>query len=106
MPERLTEFYSDEGPERIGFVFKDGSIAEVVNVYENPLEGASIAPEDLLEWLPHSSGLWHTHPGKPSNLTVQDMRSFKAFPDHAHYIVGQDGIAKYVVDRGEVIRCA
>lgn len=106
MPERLTGFYSDTGPERVGFIFKDGTVAEVVNVYVNPMEGASISPQDLLEWADKSSGFWHTHPGQSSNLTVPDMKAFKAFPHHEHYIVGNDGIAKYVVDRGEVIRCA
>lgn len=106
MYDKLKEFYSDAGPERIGFILKDGTVLEVANAHPTPATGACISADELAVYEGQASGFWHTHPGATCNLTIDDWRSFRDYPDHEHVIIGNNGIARYVVEDGEVIRCA
>ncbi|QEE37935.1 MULTISPECIES: hypothetical protein [unclassified Methylobacterium] len=95
-----------DAPERCGFVLTDGSVVEVVNQCHDPANGFDISGEDLLLHEDLAVGSWHTHTGTDSNLTRDDLVSFLNYPDLTHYIVGSDGVACYVVNKGQVIRAA
>lgn len=110
MNDKLLEYYSDEGPERVGIILWDGSgfdpeVIELRNISENPEQGFLLADKDLLLLDdPDVVGTWHTHPGVTGNLSVNDMEAFLAWPRLSHHIVGNDGVANYVVENGAVIR--
>ncbi len=96
--------YLDGGPfERVGFVMKDGEVIEAENVCADPRNGAEIKGEDLLKYMPDAVATFHTHPGTSKVLTRDDYHGFLNWPNHAHYIIGIDGIAKYIVVDGEVV---
>lgn len=93
--------------ERGGLILKDGSVIEFKNVAEVPKEG--FLPEitvDLLAHLDNALATWHTHPGASANLSVEDWETFTQWPDHAHAIVGTDGVRWYRVERGVVINAS
>lgn len=89
--------------ERIGFVLKDGSIVEVENVCEEPTEGFDVKGEDIIKYAPIAAATWHTHPNEDSNLSANDYRTFLNWPELEHYIIGTDGVSKFVVEDGEVL---
>lgn len=93
-----------EGPnERVGFVLKSGEIVEVENVCDKPEEGFEVSTADLAKYINDICATWHTHPGKDSNLSMNDWYGFLNFPDLDHYIVGTDGVSHYRVQNGKVI---
>lgn len=104
----LVEKYVDDvaAPERCGFVLPDGQVVEVKNICHEPADGFDISGEDLLEYEDRAAGSWHTHTGKDCNLTREDLLSFLNWPTLKHYIVGSDGVAVYVVEKGNVLRAA
>ncbi len=104
-PTTLWPFYG-AGPERIGFVLKDGQVVETQNVCHDPLNGFDFRGEDLLQYADDAHGAFHTHPDVSSNLTEEDRRSFLDYPDLVHYIVGLDGISCYEVKNGSVLLAA
>jgi proteasome lid subunit RPN8/RPN11 len=99
---RLLELY--EGPhERCGFVLKTGEIVEVVNICQTPEMGFDMCGDDLIKYSPIAAASWHTHPDEDSNLSAGDYQSFLNWPELEHYIVGNDGVTKYVVEAGDVL---
>ena len=101
MQQLLDLYEGDE--ERCGFVLKSGDIVEVINICENPKEGFAVAGADLVRFTPIAQATWHTHPGSDSNLSANDWHSFLNWPELEHYIIGNDGITKFVVQNGEVL---
>lgn len=106
MLEELLTKYSDEGPERLGFVFESGKIIELTNIHPHPEEGAQYPSEDLFKYL-YSDNIedavaatWHTHPAESSTLSGDDFMSFKNHPSLEHYIIGNNGVRKYYFDEG------
>jgi proteasome lid subunit RPN8/RPN11 len=91
-------------PERCGFVLQTGEVAEVENKCHDPANGFDISGDDLLKYEDLAVGSWHTHTGTDSNLTRDDLISFLNYPHLKHYIIGSDGVACYVVQKGQVIR--
>ena len=107
MLNNLSEFYSEEGPERVGFIFPDGAIVEVENSAANPLEGFDVCAEDLITFAERATASWHTHPGASANLSVEDNSAFLCWPKLEHFIIGNDGIKKYVVgNNNRILQCA
>lgn len=93
--QQLREYYSDEGPERCGFILRDNSIVEVENLALNNNDGFEMSGKDILSYMYEAIGSWHTHPGSPSNLSMGDYDGFFNFKGMDHYIVGIDGIRRY-----------
>lgn len=110
MLEELQSKYSDEGCERLGFILEDNTVVELVNAHDDPENGAQFLSEDLFEYLysPEREqeviATWHTQPSATSNLSGQDYVAFINHPDLEHYIVGNDGVTRYYVDKGVVKR--
>lgn len=91
-------------PERGGFVLNDGSLMELANASDTPMEGAFLNPTpEQLQRLPDAIGTWHTHPGATANLSVGDFETFVGWPAMTHAIVGTDGVRWYAVKNNAVI---
>ncbi len=101
-PEQLSAYLSP-GPERVGFVLRDGAVVEVPNRCHDPENGFDVSPTDLLKYEDDVTASWHTHPGCSSNLSEADRQSFLNYPDWDHYIIGDDGVARYAVHSGIVV---
>jgi proteasome lid subunit RPN8/RPN11 len=95
--------YLDSEFERVGFVLKDGEVVEVENVCPDPRNGFEVKDTDLMKYPPIAVATWHTHPGKSKVLSREDYHGFRNYPELAHYIVGIDGISKYIVKEGDVL---
>lgn len=93
----------DPKVERVGFVLKTGEIVEVENVCVNPEEGFDVKGEDILKYALHAYATWHTHPKSDNNLSANDYETFLSWPDLDHFIVGTDGVRRYVVEDGELL---
>lgn len=98
----LLELYDDE-VEHAGFILPRGKVVEVTNTSEAPAESFDVSGEDIIKYEKTAVGTWHTHPKADSNLSVGDMETFLNWPDLEHYIIGTDGITKYIVADGEVL---
>lgn len=99
----LDEFYAESGHERCGFVLKDGSVVEVKNVCQDPEQGFTIRPEDVVKYHDQVEATWHTHPGSSNNLSMDDFVGFTNYPYWKHYIVGKNGTARYRVEGTKVM---
>lgn len=95
---KLREFYTDSGPERVGFILTDETVVEVKNNHPNPELGFDISAEDLIKFEDSVTATWHTHPNTNANLSVHDEGAFWMYPDLVHYIIGNDGIRSYRFD--------
>lgn len=93
----------DAVEERCGLILKDGTVIEVDNVADEPEKGFEIPAEKLIEYEDDLAGTWHTHPGEGKNLSARDYHGFLTWPKLSHYIIGNDGVAKYVVEDGVVL---
>lgn len=100
--KKLSELYNSE-VERVGFVMKNGDVVEVENQCDDPANGFDVSGEDILKYGTDSIATWHTHPDAPKNLSVGDYHTFLSWPSHRHYIIGNDGVAEYYVEDGEVL---
>ncbi|MES0134517.1 hypothetical protein NKJ88_06075 [Mesorhizobium sp. M0016] len=89
--------------ERVGFVLKNGKVIEVQNICENPAEGFDVSGEDIALYALTARATWHTHPNASHNLSANDFNTFLNWPELDHYIIGNDGIRKYIVEDGEVL---
>jgi proteasome lid subunit RPN8/RPN11 len=98
----LLKKYDDE-VEHVGFILPHGKLVEVENTSANPAESFDVSGEDIIKYEQTAVASWHTHPGDNSNLSVGDMETFLNWPEWDHYIVGNDGITKYIVRDGEVL---
>ena len=100
----LFRFYSETDPEEVcGFVLENKRSVQVKNVHPEPTQGFEIDPEDIMSYIDRIKGIWHTHPQATSVLSGEDKQCIEQWPDVAHYIVGEDGIRKYVVENGVVV---
>lgn len=99
---RLLDLY-EGSHERCGFILKTGEIVEVVNICSDPENGFDMQGADIIKFAPQASATWHTHPGDDSNLSAGDFYTFLNWPELEHYIVGNDGVTKFVVDDGDVL---
>lgn len=100
----LQDKLTDDPRERVGFILRSGEIVEVENICPQPTEGFEVRGEDLLRYHDEVVATWHTHPGKDSCLSASDYHGFRNYPYWDHYIIGVDGIQKYVVRSGRVQR--
>lgn len=99
---QLSDLYRPDGPERVGFVLKDGTVVEVTNVCSEPEEGFEVSAEDLVTYSSDAVATWHTHPGASRNLSIKDYEMFLDWSDLDHYIIGDDGVRRYTVMDGDV----
>lgn len=102
---KLEDFYEKGGDERIGVILHDDSLIEVSNTYTDPKYGASIAAADLFRFEDKIKAFWHTHPGRSSDPSREDIIAFKNYPKLFHYIIGEDGVKCYAVIGGDVVQC-
>ena len=100
---KLQEFYAPSGKERVGFILKSGEIIEALNEHPDAYTGFEVDMEDFLEKEPEIWATFHTHPGGPANLSMDDYTAFKNWPNWLHLVVGHDGIKVYKVDNGVVL---
>ncbi len=89
--------------ERVGFILKTGEIVEVENTSIEPKQAFDVSGADIVKYTPIAVATWHTHPDQDSNLSFEDFQAFLNWPELEHYIIGTDGITKYIVDDGEVL---
>ncbi|KQS84244.1 hypothetical protein [Rhizobium sp. Leaf383] len=93
-----------EGPnERCGFILKNGDIVEVPNICTDPTNGFDMRGEDIIRFAPLASSTWHTHPDEDSNLSAGDYATFLNWPEHDHFIIGNDGVTRFFVEGGDVL---
>lgn len=87
----LRAFYSDEGSERVGFLFPT-ELREVKNIAHDPNNGFMVSAEDILLNTEEEGcyATWHTHPNQDANLSGEDYLMFKNWPELYHFIVGKD----------------
>lgn len=102
MYSKLIEFYTGS-TERVGLILRNGDIIEVENVCDQPEEGFEVSPADLIKYGDDIVGTWHTHPGANANLSMNDYETYLAWPHLEHYIIGSNGVAKYIVVNGDVL---
>lgn len=98
--KKLNKFYSETGPELVGFVSAKGKVSPVTNVSPDPDEGFMVSAADIefyTEVTP-SKATWHTHPGETSNLSGEDYKTFMVWDDMIHFIIGKDGVTAYYFD--------
>lgn len=100
----LLSLYSDEGPERVGFIVA-GKIHETLNISPEPSKQFMVPAEDILKYLisGKATATFHTHPNGTCNLSVDDYTAFLNYPEIQHIIIGKDGIRVYGVYDGAVI---
>lgn len=89
--------------ERCGLVLKNGKVVELTNISPEPEKGFEISPDDMVKYEDNIKASWHTHPDHDSNLSEKDYFGFLMWPMIDHYIVGINGVSKYVVRDGIVI---
>ena len=103
--DALSEFYASSGPERVGFVLRDGSVVEVENKSPSTEHSSVVDPSFLIDHEDELVASFHTHPGESCNLSTDDLHAFANWPHLKHYVIGKDGIAAFEVRNGNVIRC-
>lgn len=101
----LKRFYEENGNERCGFVLQHYGIHEVPNICENPDKGFLINTLDIRKYIESGAAIatWHTHPNKDSNLSGEDYRCFRAYPNVFHYIIGNDGVRCFKFDKDKQV---
>jgi proteasome lid subunit RPN8/RPN11 len=89
----LSDALAPGAPERCGLIGPRGGFIEVDNLHETPELGFHMDPSAFLSAVKSGAvATWHTHPGKDPNLSEEDMRGFKQWPQLKHYVVGiRDG---------------
>lgn len=96
LKEILSGMYQGDTTERVGFVLPQ-HIIEVPNVSPDPTYGFMVSGADIIKHVEEMDaiGTWHTHPDQDSNLSGEDLRMFRSWPDLVHFIVGNDGVRAY-----------
>lgn len=102
LEKKLLKFYNED-VERVGFVLTGGKIIEVENIHPHPSKGFSVKSEDVKKYGDDAIATWHTHPKSSANLSTTDMGTYLVWDNLDHYIVGTDGVRKYIVVDGEVL---
>lgn len=100
----LKNKYQDKGNERVGFITKEGEMVEVDNIHPEPENFFEVSLEDLEENIANSKAIWHTQPGRTSQLSYEDYLGFLNFPEHLHIVIGYDGYRVYKVEDGSVLK--
>lgn len=100
LEEELVKFYSNDGPERGGFVLGDGFVVERPNASPDPQGSFCLSAEDLIKHEAFAVATWHTHPGASANLSGDDYIAFRNWSNLKHYIIGNNGVRCYAVDDG------
>lgn len=95
------KIYDDE-IEHVGFILANGDIVEVLNTLEDKSGGFDVGAADIKKYA-DAIASWHTHPQATSNLSSQDYENFLVWSNMEHYIIGTDGVTKYVVRDGDVL---
>lgn len=96
----LRQYYSDDGPERAGFILNDNMIVECKNHCLNPNDGFEISGNDLIQYETSMIATWHTHPGGNADLSPADFIAFRNWPMLKHYVIGKDCTRCYEVRSG------
>ena len=102
LTKSLLDLYDGE-VEHVGFVMSKNKVVQVENVSDSPATSFDVRGEDIIKYGDKALATWHTHPNGTSNLSAGDMETFLNWPDIPHYIIGTDGITKYIVVDGEVL---
>ena len=100
----LKSKYTDKGPERVGFITKRGKMVEVANIHPEPENFFEVGLEDLEENIAKAKAIWHTQPGRTSQLSYEDYLGFLNFPEQLHIVIGFDGYRVYKVEDGSVLK--
>lgn len=99
----LKQYDENETQELCGFVLKNRKIVKLENRHPEPTKGFEIDPKETLRYIDDLKAIWHTHPGSPAVLSGEDKLCMEQWPDLDHYIIGSDGVRKYVVQNGVVV---
>jgi proteasome lid subunit RPN8/RPN11 len=99
----LSDKYTEDGPERVGFILTSGEVIETENVSKTPKDSFEVDFERHLDIIDNIKASWHTHPGESSKLSNADSSGFRSFPEWSHYIVGQDGLREYIFNKGILV---
>lgn len=103
-PDKLIKMYDkDETKERCGLILKKNRVIEVKNVHHRPDYGFEIDPESIIRHEDQLQGTWHTHPNKEAVLSEEDYACFLNWPNLEHYIIGNNGVRRYIVENGVVM---
>lgn len=102
--DSLKSKYSPTGPERVGFITKRGKVVEVENIHPQPTEFFEVHPTVVEENIAKSKAIWHTQPGRTSQLSYEDYLGFLNFPEQLHIVIGSDGYRIYRVENGSVLK--
>ena len=89
----LFNLFDPQGDEVCGIIMKDGTVKVLPNIHPNPRDNFAMSTEPLED--PDVVATWHTHPRTSPNLSVEDYRAFKAFPQLRHYVVAATEIWCY-----------
>lgn len=100
----LKSKYTPNGPERVGFITKRGKMVEATNIHPEPENFFEVGLEELEENIAKSKAIWHTQPGRTSQLSYEDYLGFLNFPEHLHVVIGYDGYRVYKVEDGSVLK--
>lgn len=101
--DHLKTKYEATGPERVGFIV-DGKVVEVENDHPLSSNFFEISIESQEAYLAKASAVWHTQPGKTSQLSYEDYLGFLNFPELKHIVIGLDGLRIYKVEDGQVLK--
>ena len=99
----LNKLYEDSGPEKVGFII-DKKVVEVENIHPDSKDFFEVSLEDMEQHLDNATAIWHTQPGRTSQLSYEDYLGFLNFPEKAHIVIGLDGVRVYKVEDGQVIK--
>lgn len=99
----LNDFLSGD-KERVGLILQDGSVVELKNLHPDPEHGFLVDAGDLIEYGSRATSTWHTHPKGGLSPSQEDMEGFLMWPKLEHIIVAPEGTARFVVERGLVVR--
>lgn len=102
LSEKLAKKYGGL-TERVGFVLADGTIIECENIAEDPTQNFQVAGEEILKWADEAVATWHTHTDADANLSTDDYDTFLGWSSLDHYIIGNDGVRKYIVREGDIL---
>ena len=101
LKDKLLKMWNEEDTkERCGFILKNNVVLEVENTHPQPEFGFEICAKDIVENEDKLKGTWHTHPNSNAILSHEDYTCFLNWPKLEHYILGQNGIRRYVVKDG------
>jgi proteasome lid subunit RPN8/RPN11 len=102
LEDRLLKLHNNE-VERCGFIMPRNRIVECENISEHPERGFDVSDEEVLKYGDKAIATWHTHPNADNNLSTLDMENFLQWDTIDHYIIGNNGVRKYIIKDGDVL---